>query len=101
MSESTPDTTTEEVPGGAYEILRKRLDTQGRELGKRLAALNEKRVETFGSTEMSVIGRTRIRTENNCVPRDILDVGEHLLFGYNVFVGMRPEVAVGDVLSLH
>ena len=102
MSESTPDeNTTEAVPGGAYEILRKRLDTQNRELGKRLAALNQKRVETFGSTEMAVIGRTRIRTENNCVPRDILDVGEHLLFGFNVFVGMRPEVQVEDVLSLH
>jgi hypothetical protein len=97
----TDQTETQENPSGAYDILRKRLDGLSVNLGKRLAALNEKRVNTFGSSEMTVIGRTRIRTENNCVPRDIVDVGKRLLFGYNVFVGMRPEIVVGDVFSLH
>ena len=52
-----------------------RHDAQSRTLGEKLAALNDKRIETFGSTQMEVIGRTRIRTENNCVPRDIMDMG--------------------------
>ncbi len=88
--------------GNAYEVIRNRLNRQSRELGDKLAELNRRRIQTFGGTRMEIIGRARIRTENNCVPRDIIEVdGEHLLFGYNVFVGMRPEVAVGDVFSLH
>ncbi len=86
---------------GAYEIIRNRLNQQANILGEKLTALNEKRVETFGSTQMTVMGRTRIRTENLCVPRDIIDMGDCLLFGYNVFVGMRAKVQVSDVFSLH
>jgi hypothetical protein len=87
--------------GGAYEIIRNRLNQQGEMLAKKLNTLNEQRLATFGSTEMTVIGQTRIRTENNCIPRDILEVGRYLLFGYNVFVGMKSETAVSDVFSLH
>ena len=87
--------------GGAYEIIRNRLNQQGEILAKKLNTLNEQRLATFGSTEMTVIGQTRIRTENNCIPRDILEMGRYLLFGYNVFVGMKSETAVSDVFSLH
>ncbi|HSR52947.1 MAG TPA: DNA repair ATPase [Acidobacteriota bacterium] len=47
------------------------------------------------------MGNERIRTENNCVPRDLIAVGSRLLFGYNVFIGLRRETRVGDVLTLH
>lgn len=87
--------------GGAYEILRERLSQAGRVLGDKLAALNAARGETFGSTRLEVIGRTRIRTANNCVPRDIKEFGPYLLFGYNVFVGLRAEIQVSDVFSVH
>jgi len=86
---------------GAYEILRARLNQAAQSLSEQLAALNQARSETFGSTQWEVIGRTRIRTSNNCVPRDIKEFGPYLLFGYNVFVGLRSEIHISDVFSLH
>lgn len=103
MSETTTDTSKESAQldsGGAYELIRNRLSEQGRALGDKLAALNQQRVEAFGSTGMEVIGRSRIRTANNCVPRDIKEFGPYMLFGYNVFVGLRAEVNVDDVFTL-
>jgi len=87
--------------GGAYELIRKRLIDQGRELETHTQALNQARVDEFGQFEMSVIGRARIRTENNCMARDIVRVGDYLLFGYNVFIGLKKETKVEDVFSLY
>ena len=87
--------------GGSYDVIRARLVEQAKDLAKRANALNEKRVGEFGGTELEVIGNERVRTENNCHPRDIVQVGGKLLFGFNVFIGLKSEVAVGDVFSLH
>jgi hypothetical protein len=46
-------------------------------------ALNTRRVATFGSAELRLLGTERIRTANNCVPRDVAQVGGAMLFGYN------------------
>ncbi|MBT4836664.1 MAG: AAA domain-containing protein [Methylococcales bacterium] len=86
---------------GAYEIIRKRLSELGKELENKARHINSLRLETFGSTQMEVIGRTRVRTENNCVPRDIVNVGQYLLFGYNVFIGLKTETNIADVFSLY
>jgi ATPase family associated with various cellular activities (AAA)./ATPase involved in DNA repair. len=86
--------------GGAYEIIRKRLLDQGETLGKSVQQLNNARLEEFGSSDMSVLSRVRIRTENNCIARDIVQVGEHLLFGYNVFIGLKKETKIEDVFAL-
>ncbi len=93
--------TTDAVERGTYEILRGRLNDQARTLAEKAERLNAERLEVFGGTEMTVIGNERIRTENNCVPRDIRPAGKHLLFGYNVFLGLKTETHVEDVLSLH
>ncbi|MFZ5636167.1 MAG: DNA repair ATPase [Pseudomonadota bacterium] len=87
--------------GGAYEVLRKRLGEQGRQLRERAEALNAQRLQTFGSSRMEVVGRLRVRTEHNCVARDIVQVGEYLLFGYNVFIGLKKETLIQDVFSLY
>ena len=86
--------------GGAYEIIRKRLLDQGQTLTANVRQLNEARLAEFGSSAMNVIARVRVRTENNCIPRDIVQVGDHLLFGYNVFIGLKKETKVEDVFSL-
>ena len=86
--------------GSAYDVIRKRLLEQGQQLEARANALNQQRLEEFGSTEMQIIGRTRVRTENNCVARDIVRVGDYLLFGYNVFMGLKQTTQVEDVFSL-
>ncbi len=87
--------------GGAFDVLHKRLTEQGARLSGLVEALNSQRLAEFGSSEMAVAGRLRVRTENNCSARDIVQVGNLLLFGYNVFLGLKKETAVGDVFSLY
>ncbi len=87
--------------GGSYEVLAKRLDAQGQALEALVRHLNEERLEEFGRSQMEVIGRMRVRTENNCLGRDIAQVGEYLLFGYNVFMGLKQETRIDDVFALY
>ncbi|NYH52396.1 hypothetical protein HNR06_001985 [Nocardiopsis arvandica] len=98
------------LDAGTYEVLRARLREQTGELARRTEELNTRRLEVFGGTELSLLGTERIRTEHNCVPRDIVSVGRSvgsgsdgamILFGYNVFIGMQRETHVPDVFSLH
>ena len=92
-----------------YEVLRQRLAEQTKELTRRADALNTRRLEVFGTTELRLVGAERIRTVNNCVPRDVVSIPDHdgsgtsglMLFGYNVFIGLKPETTVDDVFSLH
>ena len=85
---------------GAYDIIRKRLTEQGNTLSTLTQALNDERLAEFGGVQISAIGRTRIRTENNCIARDIVQVGDQLLFGYNVFIGLKKDTSVNDVFAL-
>jgi hypothetical protein len=89
------------LDAGTYEVLRARLGEQCAELGRRADALNARRLETFGGAELRLLGTERMRTENNCVPRDIAQVGGAMLFGYNVFIGLRSETSVDDVFAVH
>ncbi len=89
------------IEQGTYEILRDRLGASGKTLSEKAAALNKRRIEVFGGYEMTLLGSDRIRTENNCVPRDIVEAGGLLLFGYNVFIGLKTETRVEDVFSVH
>ncbi|ONI81225.1 DNA repair ATPase [Actinosynnema sp. ALI-1.44] len=86
---------------GTYELLRARLAEHAAALAARAEQLNTERVQVFGGTELRLIGTERIRTENNCVPRDVVSVNGSMLFGYNVFIGLRPDTEVDDVFSLH
>jgi hypothetical protein len=99
MSEDLRDETPPE--GGSYEVIRQRLLQQAADLGAKTDALNLARRETFGGSDMALLDTVRVRTDNACVPRDILNVAGHLLFGFHVVVGIRSETNVGDVLSLH
>ena len=87
--------------GNAYELIKKRLTEQGSRLETQTATLNNARLAEFGSTQMQVIARTRIRTEYNCVAQDMVQVGDYLLFGYNVFMGLKRASNIKDVLSLY
>ncbi|GHH36854.1 DNA repair ATPase [Lentzea cavernae] len=89
------------LDAGTYEVLRARLADQAAGLARSTEALNDQRVETFGSTALELVATERIRTENNCVPRDIVALGDVMLFGYNVFMGLKPETAVSDVFAAH
>ncbi|MDX2019569.1 MAG: DNA repair ATPase [Deltaproteobacteria bacterium] len=87
--------------GDGYEVIRARLVEQAGTLGRIAEALNQARKQAFGSTELVLASTHRARTENNCVPADIVTVGNDLLFGYNVFLGLKTETTVADVFSVH
>ncbi|WP_203884794.1 DNA repair ATPase [Planotetraspora kaengkrachanensis] len=89
------------LDAGTYEVLRARLGEQAKELARRAEALNADRLEVFGGTELRLVGTDRVRTENNCVPRDIVSADGVMLFGYNVFIGLKSETTVPDVFSAH
>ncbi|NUP06894.1 MAG: AAA family ATPase [Polyangiaceae bacterium] len=91
----------QQLEGGSYDVIRKRLLDQAAELGKKAEELNQLRIKTFGGSQLQLLATERVRTENNCVPRDIRAVQGKLLFGYNVFVGLKAETAVSDVFSVH
>ncbi|MEV6817066.1 DNA repair ATPase [Micromonospora sp. NPDC051296] len=101
MDAAGPEGARPGLDDGSYEVLRRRLAAQAVELSRRAAALNARRLEVFGGTELRLLSTERIRTEHNCVPRDIVSVGGLMLFGYNVFIGLKPETTVDDVFSLH
>ncbi|KAF0813877.1 hypothetical protein IGB42_01556 [Andreprevotia sp. IGB-42] len=86
---------------GGYDLLRQRLATQGEALSGKTAALNDARLAAFGRAELRLLGRTRARTENSCQARDLVRVGDLLLFGYNVYIGLRKETRIDDVFSLY
>ncbi|AMW14506.1 hypothetical protein A4E84_36510 [Streptomyces qaidamensis] len=60
-----------------------------------------RRTEEIGSTPLELTSSERLRTERSCVPRDIVSVGDTLLFGRNVFLALKPETMVGDVFALY
>ncbi|MEU1479160.1 DNA repair ATPase [Streptomyces sp. NPDC005760] len=91
----------EGVDVGAYEVLRDRLAAQAAELGRRAEALNARRGEEFGSTRLELTGTERLRTEHSAVPRDIVALGDVLLFGHNAPLGSTREATAGDVFALY
>ncbi|MFC9972072.1 DNA repair ATPase [Spirillospora sp. NPDC127200] len=82
---------------GTYEVLRARLAGHAAELAERAEALNARRLETFGGTELRLAGTETVRTGRPAVPRDLAAVGGLLLFGANAPSG----TGVGDVFALH
>lgn len=103
MSEQSNQNLTEQAvaEGGAYEVLKGRLSKFGADLQSKAAGINQARTEEFGSTEMQVLGRFRLRTENNCEAKDLVLVGDYVMFGYNAFLGLRNETKVEDVFGLY
>ncbi|MCG7550198.1 DNA repair ATPase [Pseudoalteromonas sp. Of7M-16] len=85
---------------GSYDLIKRRLSNSGAQLRKDIDLLNQNRIETFGSTEIKVKGRARVRTEHNCIPRDIVLIGDKLIFAYNVFLGLKKNTQVGDVFTV-
>ncbi len=86
---------------GTYEILQNRLQKAGKDLRERLENLNEARKGVFGSIETKLVATERISTQHNCVPQDMIPVGDHFIFGYNVHLGLKAQVELGDVFSIY
>lgn len=91
----------QDISGGTYEILRNRLRDGATLLRGRLAALNEDRSTVFGNIETKLLATQRLTTDHNCVPRDLISIGRHFLFGYNVQFGLKTETHLADVLAAY
>ena len=76
-----------QLDGGTYEVIQNRLSKQKEILQSKLKELNVSRTEVFGSIETKLIANNRINTENNCIARDIVTIGDTSIFGYNVHLG--------------
>jgi hypothetical protein len=100
MAEQTEAAGERSLSGGSYEVIRRRLLDHAEQLLAQAEALNQRRKQLFGGGELSLVATERVRTENNCTPRDVVSVDGYLLFGFQVFIGLKTETRVGDVLSL-
>ncbi|MFJ1842938.1 MULTISPECIES: DNA repair ATPase [unclassified Streptomyces] len=89
------------VDAGTYDVLRRRLNDRAADLASRAEALNARRTEEFGSTELRLTGTEQIRTERASVARDLVAVGGRLLFGFERGPGAAEAVEVRDVLALY
>jgi hypothetical protein len=97
---SSPSAATA-LGSATYEIIRQRLQGHGATLRERMARLDERRREVFGAIEYKLLQSDRITTTHNCVPRDMVQLGRgRFLFGFNVTLGLKKEVELGDVFAV-
>ncbi|MCW8132596.1 MAG: DNA repair ATPase, partial [Planctomycetota bacterium] len=96
----TPTPAQENLHGGAYEVLRDRLAGQCAELRAHAEQLNARRKELFGGRELALAASLRVATEHACLARDLAQAGDRLLFGCDVFLGMKKETTLADVFSV-
>ncbi len=89
------------LEAGTYEIIRNRLAKAGRALQGRLEQLNGARKDVFGAIETKLLTTEHITTDNSCIARDIVPVGERFIFGYNVHIGLKSQISLEDVFSVY
>jgi hypothetical protein len=77
------------------------LNGHARQLRARLTQLNEARKEVFGAIETRLLNTERISTDHNCIPRDMVAIGNRFIFGYNVHLGLKTETDLADVFSVY
>ena len=92
---------TESLATGTYEVLRNRLREAAADLRGRFEKLNTARAAVFGNIETVLRGTAHVTTEHNCIPRDLLSIGDRLLLGYNVQFGLKSGMSCEDVFSLY
>lgn len=86
---------------GAYDVLKTRLLQQGSQLKSLSQSFNQQRQETFGGQDFNLIGKVNVQTDAKCIPIDMAQVNQHLLFGYHVQVGMKATPSLDDVFGLY
>jgi len=85
----------------AFDTIQRRLREQGDQLRQSIAGLNTERTATFGSASMAILGRSRVRTEQNAIARDVVQLGSQLLFGFNLQLGLRRNLNADDIFVLY
>jgi hypothetical protein len=90
----------QQLEGGAYEVIRARLDQHAAVLRERIDALNAGRQEVFGSIPTELLATGHLGTAHNCVPRDLASLGNGIyLLGYNIQFGLKQTTDLEDVFA--
>ncbi|HMP79822.1 MAG TPA: DNA repair ATPase, partial [Pirellulaceae bacterium] len=84
-----------------YEIIRNRLQQAGDNLRGKLDQLNQARRDVFGAIPTTLLSTEQVSTEHNCVARDLVPVGDHFIFGFNVHLGLKTETTISDVFAIY
>ncbi|MGL6259762.1 DNA repair ATPase [Vibrio sp. WXL210] len=87
--------------GGAYDVLKARLLQQGADLKAITTELNSARQGVFGEQSLELIGKANVQTQAKCIPVDMAQVNQQLLFGYQVTVGLKAVPSLSDVFGLY
>jgi len=87
--------------GGAYDVLKSRLSQQGNTLKTLTQRFNQKRQQAFGGSEFALTGKANVQTDTRCIPVDMAQVNGQLLFGYQVYVGLKATPSLNDVFGLY
>ncbi len=99
---SSAPSTIQTLGSATYEVIRQRLQAQGELLRERMAKLDARRTEVFGSIEFKLLQADRIVTAHNCIPRDMVQLGRgRFLFGFNVRFGLKKEIELADVFAVY
>ena len=90
----------QQLEGGAYEVIRARLDQHAALLRERIEALNAARHDVFGAITTELLATGHVATAHNCVPRDLVSLGNGLyLLGYNIQFGLKQTTGLADVFA--
>ncbi len=90
---------SEQLAAGTYEVLRNRLREAAQDLERRLEQLNKARGDVFGNMATRLLSTIHVTTDHNCIPRDLVTIGSHVLLGYNVQFGLKLDITPNDVFS--
>ncbi|MCB9396778.1 MAG: DNA repair ATPase [Acidobacteria bacterium] len=88
------------LDASTFEILQNRLREHCERLDQGSSALNERRKKVYGSVPMALRATESLITEHNCVPADLVAIQNHLIFGFNVRMGLKTETLLEDVFSV-
>lgn len=96
------ETNNQQLEGGAYEVIQARMQKQALDLRGRLDTLNTERKDIFGAVEAALVSTERVTTEHNCVPRDLISIGNNrFIFGYNIQFGLKTTTDIKDVFAAY
>lgn len=91
-----------ELGSATYEIIRQRLESKAGVLSSGMSKLDARRAEVFGAIESKLLQADRIVTSHNCIPRDMLALGDgRFLFAFNVRFGLKKQMDIGDVFAIY
>ena len=86
-----------------FAVVRGRLQTQAAALGTAVQALDIERRRLFGAGGSELIATHRVRTENACIPRDLVAIptpdGTRFILGCEVILGLRSRITPADVFT--